>query len=85
MDPNHPEIAYLALCFVVVLVIAVNASLWAAFRGRSNIQSIEIMRKAAKTARSPFAKEDGDLQELSRRVAELKPPEGMKNPPLPPP
>ena len=85
MNSNNPAAAYLALCIMVVFVVMVNVFIWAAFRSRSNIQSIETMKKAAKAVRSPFAREDRDLQELSRRVAGLKPTEDQKNPPLPPP
>jgi len=62
-----------ALCLVAVIVLGVNAMLLGALRaaGRKG-NAWELMQRAGKTALRPWAAEDAQLEELSRRVAELK-------------
>lgn len=62
----------LVICLVILLVLLVNAGLWAAYRKGSMHQIVNIFRSASNTARNPFHKEDTDLEELSRRVDKLK-------------
>ncbi len=69
MDPNK---AMLVVCLTVFIVIGVNAAIYAAFRRGNEANQIELLRKAASRARHPWAKEDQALEELSKRVADLK-------------
>jgi hypothetical protein len=67
--------ALLVVCITIFAVILLNVAIYVSVtRGKSNstVGQIELLRRAARTARSPWEKENQDLQELSRRVADLK-------------
>ena len=76
--------AVLAICLVILLVVAVNASLWFIYKRGGPLKTIESLRQTGQTVRHPFKREDHDLDELARRVAALEePPEppNMERPP----
>lgn len=66
--------AILVVCLTLVIVLAFNAAIYLSVtRGKSgdrNVGSIELLRRAASRARSPWEKEDADLAEL-RRLASI--------------
>ncbi len=69
MDPNK---AMLVICLTIFIVVGVNAAIYAAFRRGNEANQIELLRKAASRARQPWVNEDRALEELSKRVADLK-------------
>lgn len=64
--------AALVICLTLIIVIGVNAAIYASLRNRSTVGQIEMLRRAVRRARNPWEHEDNDLLELSRRVAALK-------------
>ena len=72
MNQAGPSSIIPVICLVVLLVLLVNAGLWAVYRKGSMHKMIHIFRRAGNSTRNPFQKEDADLEELSRRVEELK-------------
>jgi hypothetical protein len=64
--------AALIIIVTIILVAAVNAIIYLSLRRRDQIGQIDLFKRAAGGARQPWAREDSDLEELSRRVAELK-------------
>jgi len=60
------------VCIALVIVVGVNAAVYAALHRGNEASQVGLLRRAAKTTRRPWAEEDDNLQELSRRVAELK-------------
>ena len=69
MDPDR---VVLVLCLVTLIVVGVNGVLLVSFLRGRRVGEIELLRKAAKTARNPLRGEQADLEELARRVAEIK-------------
>ncbi|HSO26702.1 MAG TPA: hypothetical protein VLS48_01435, partial [Anaerolineales bacterium] len=70
------ERALLVIGVTLILVLALNFAIVATItRGkkrRNNPNTVEMLRRAAKRARSPWEQEDADLAELSRLAALLK-------------
>lgn len=66
----------LVVCLTLFIVVGVNATIYAMLRGGSTLSQIEILRRAGQRARQPWKPEDDALDELARRVAELKKEEG---------
>jgi len=66
--------AALVICLVIAAVAVINLAMFAMLRrSRSGgVGQIELLRRAAHRARHPWQDEDDALQELSRRVTELK-------------
>jgi hypothetical protein len=63
----------LVVCLALFIIIGVNAALYVSLsRDKRSTGQIEMLRKAARRARNPWETEDKALEELSRRVAELK-------------
>jgi hypothetical protein len=77
LDPNR---AFLVICITLVIVIGVNAVIFAALRRGNEAGQIELLRRAAKQVKQPWSKEDDALKELSKRVAELKEKRGTSAP-----
>jgi hypothetical protein len=69
MEPSN---ILLVICLTLVIVVGVNAALYAALRRGNEASQFELFRRAARRARQPWKDEDDALQELSRRVAELR-------------
>jgi hypothetical protein len=74
------------LCLTVVAVVAINLMIVSVLRRGpgSRTGQIELLRRAAKTARQPWQEEDDNLSELARRVQALKQTSHTdENPPTP--
>jgi hypothetical protein len=69
LDPNR---AFLVICITLVIVVGVNAVIFSILRRGNEAGQIELLRRAASRAKQPWAKEEEALEELSKRVAELK-------------
>lgn len=73
MDTNR---AILVICITLLLVIGINAVIYVSVTRKkgqnATMEQIKLLRRAAKRAQDPWQAEDNDLQELSRRVSELK-------------
>lgn len=63
---------YLVLCLVLVLGLGVPISMYLAGRRGESIEQIELLKRAANRARSPWKSEDEDLKELARKVKEIE-------------
>jgi len=61
----------LVVCVTVVIVIGINAAIYAAYGKGGSTGTVEMFRQAAKRARDPWGQVESDLEELSRRVTEL--------------
>lgn len=66
--------ATLVVCLTVAAVIAFNVMIYLSLRRGNEITTIDLMRKAARRARTPWKDEDDALQELSELVSDLKAP-----------
>ncbi len=60
------------ICLIVPLVVIVNLALISAFRKRSNQSQGGMPQRAMMELRRPWKQEDDRLEELSRRVADLR-------------
>jgi len=63
---------YLVLCLVLVLGLGVPISMYLAGRRGDSIEQIDLLKRAANRARSPWKSEDEDLEELARKVQEIE-------------
>jgi len=66
------EKATLVISITLILVIIVNAAIYVAVKRRKTTGQIKLLQRAAKKARDPWGDENAKLEELSRRVAELR-------------
>jgi len=66
------EKATLVCCITLFLVVGVNAAIYVSLADKRTIGQIELFRRATNRAQKPWGEEDQTLQELSRKVAELK-------------
>jgi hypothetical protein len=64
--------AILIVCVTLIIVIGINAAIFASTRRKRSVSTIELFRKAAKRARNPWKDEDAALSELSELVEKLK-------------
>jgi hypothetical protein len=62
----------LVLCIVGVLALGYPISLYLNARRGQGLGEIDLLRNAGRRARRPWGQEDDDLEELARRVEELK-------------
>ena len=62
----------LVICLTVFIVVGINATIYVALRGRNEVGQIELLRRAAKTARRPWQSEDENLRKLAEMVADLR-------------
>ncbi|MEX2162596.1 MAG: hypothetical protein WD751_11895 [Anaerolineales bacterium] len=62
----------LVICLTALIGLGVPAMLYAGLRRRGTIGQIELMRRAGKQARQPWQQEDASLEELSKRVENLR-------------
>lgn len=60
------------ICLAVALVIAVNGGLVLAVRRGGTQRQVEMLRRAAKAARNPWANQEKEMSELRERVAQLE-------------
>lgn len=84
-EPNPPalegsEMDYnkvaLVVCLTLFIVVGVNAAIYVTLRRRNEVSQIELLRRAAKTARQPWQSEDEDLRRLAEMVKGLRQSEG---------
>lgn len=62
----------LIICLTIIGVVILNAVLYLALRRGQEANMINLLRKAAERARDPWNDEADALEELSRRVADLR-------------
>ena len=62
----------LGLCFVLIIGLGFPISLLLAATRGEKIHEADLYKKAAKGMRNPWKAEDESLEELSKRVEELK-------------
>ena len=62
----------LALCLLILLIIATNMSLWLAWKQRHKMRRFDWLGKISQSIRDPWKKENQQLVELSKRVSRLK-------------
>lgn len=72
MELNALDQAGVVICLTILLVLLINAMILMLVRRNRPNSEIEMMRRIASTARNPFAKEERQVEELSRLVAGLK-------------
>jgi len=70
-EPDTSRIV-LIVCLTVILVIGINAMLYAALRRGDEANLVELTRRAFRNARNPWKEEDEALQELARLVKRLE-------------
>ena len=70
--------AALIVGVTLIVVIVINVVIYYSAAGKRSSQQIDMLRQAARRARNPWEPEDKALEELSRRVAELKKPREEK-------
>jgi hypothetical protein len=62
----------LVVCITLAAVAILNAAIFAALRRGNESGQIELFQRAVHRSRQPWQPEDDALNELSRRVEELK-------------
>jgi hypothetical protein len=62
----------LVVCITLAAVAIINAAIFAAIRRGNEAGQIELFQRAVRRTRQPWQSEDDALQELSKRVEELK-------------
>lgn len=62
----------LVVCITLTAVAIINAALIAAFRRGNEAGQIELFKRAVHRARQPWQSEEDAMNELSKRVEELK-------------
>ena len=72
MDPDR---VFLVICLTIVGVIAFNVMIYLSLRRGDEVNTVNMLRKAARRARNPWKDEDDALQELSDLVSGLKSPQ----------
>jgi hypothetical protein len=60
------------LCITLAAVAILNAAIFAALRRGNETGQIELFQRAVRRSRQPWQSEDDALNELSKRVEELK-------------
>ena len=69
------------ICLAVAIVIAVNGGLVLAVRRGGTQRQVEMLRRAARVARNPWADQDKEMSELRERVAQLEAKNGSSSEP----
>jgi len=64
--------ATLVICITVFVVIVINAAIYSTFRRKDGTGAVDLFHKAARQARNPWENEDTQLQELSKKVEEIR-------------
>lgn len=62
----------LVVCITLVAVAILNAAIFAALRRGNEAGQIELLRRAVRRSRQPWQREEEALNELSKRVEDLK-------------
>lgn len=66
------ERAIVVICLTVFLAVGILAVMYAGARRGGTIGQIEIARRILKDAKSPFKSEDEKMEELAKKVEELR-------------
>jgi hypothetical protein len=73
---NIPPLAWLAIAFIVVILIGVNVSLFSLLRSGGakppTSRTVRKLQKATEKLRHPYKEEQKQLEELSQLVQQLK-------------
>ena len=64
--------AALVICITLIIVIGINAAIYATYRRGKGPNTIDMFRSAARTARDPWKNEDEALRELSKLTAQFR-------------
>lgn len=72
MKLDLSPVGWLAIGLIAVIVVGINAALISLWRHRGKRET-GFLAKAGKPLYNPWAREDARLQELSQRVAALRP------------
>ena len=70
MDISLSPVVVIGL--VVLIVVAVNGGLILSMRRGGSHRQIEMLRRAARAARHPWAEQEKDMTELRERVSQLE-------------
>lgn len=62
----------LVVCLTLLIVIGLNAAIYAWAHRRGAIKQTDWIQKSAQRIRQPWQDEDQSLEDLARRVADLK-------------
>jgi hypothetical protein len=62
----------LIACLTVIIGVGIPAGIYFMFRRENRAEFIQIIQKSSQEIRNPFRKDQEDMDELARRVAELK-------------
>jgi hypothetical protein len=62
----------LILCATIFIGVGIPAGLYFMFRRDNRAELIQIMQKTSREIRQPFKRDQEQMDELARRVAELK-------------
>lgn len=67
---NIPQgyVGYLVMCLFGLMIVAINVSLFSAFRKKSKNNPMQMYKSAFDTAKNPWQAEDAALDELSSIV-----------------
>lgn len=84
MDIDISQSAWLAIGLIVLLILAVNLGLWAAWKRRNDDQQNSWLSRMSKTLRAPWHAEQSNMQELTKRLTELRKTEQPNNKNEPP-
>lgn len=76
MNPETLERILLVSCASVFLVASLNVLIYLAFRKNEPLGKIEVFQRAADRLRKPWREEQSEMEELARRVEELRAQQG---------
>jgi hypothetical protein len=60
------------ICLTLLIVVAVNGGLILALRRGGTQRQVDLLKRAAKAARNPWAEQDQTMSELRERVSQLE-------------
>jgi hypothetical protein len=69
------------ICLALLIVVAVNGGLVLAVRRGGTHRQVELLRRAAKAARNPWAEQEQAMDELRERVSQLETDKATPNDP----
>ena len=68
----------LVVSLTILIVVGFNLVIYFAYGRKNSGGTVDLLRNAAKRARDPWEQEDAQLQELSKRVAQLRKADGAE-------
>lgn len=72
MDIDLSQSTWGAIGLIALLILAVNLGLWAAWKRRDARQQGQWLTRMSKTLRAPWQAEQLNMQELTKRLSELR-------------